>query len=228
MKNKTSFLQLAAICSFAGALTTGLLIFLPTPAAADFESRALLHQNNLYLARLWILFLHPQFNFIAALGIALVLFRKHLVTMVIGTMFLFVWAYTEVTQQALLIDALNQYWRPGYLAATDEASRAMFRTLIEGAGAMSDSHYFLVLYGFGLGSLLYGLAFWKEEGYGKWLGVALVFIGLLSISSFGRYYLGLDFLSPAVDGAYTWIYPYLQPAVRIGLGLWLLKQTRST
>lgn len=40
------FLKATAICSFLGALTTGLLIFLPNLEAVDFEARALLSGNQ--------------------------------------------------------------------------------------------------------------------------------------------------------------------------------------
>lgn len=95
------------------------------------------------------------------------------------------------------------------------------------ASGISDSNYFLVIYGFGLGSLLYGLAFYQEQKFGKWIGVDLLFIGLLSLCSFLRYYLGVVFLSPYVDAGYTWIYPYLQPLVRIGMGVWLWKSIQK-
>lgn len=222
--NKQYFLKVAAICSFLGALTTALLIFLPNPEASDFEARVLLYQNKRYLGKLWILFLHPQFNFIASLGVAYLLLKKYPAQIILGTLFLGIWAYTELSQQALLIDALNQIWRPGYLVAEEETSKEMFRTLIEGANGISDSKYFLVIYGFGLGSLMYGLALVHQTGIAKWIGIALLFIGVLSLLSFGRYYLGLTFLNGPVNWIYTWIYPYLQPLVRIAIGLWILKE----
>ena len=223
MQNQISdrLVKIAAVCSFIGALTTALLLFLPRPAAADFEAQVLLHTNGLYLARLWILFLHPQVNFIASLGIAYVLFRRFPARMLLGTFFLLVWAYTEMSQQAHLIDALNQIWRPGYLAAEEAVEQDMYRTLITGAAGYSDSQYFLVIYGFGLGSLCYGLALGTLKNWARWLGVALVFIGLLSLASFARYYLGQAWLNGFADISYTYIYPYLQPLVRIGLGVWL-------
>lgn len=216
-----NFLRLAAICSVLGAVTTALLLFLPNPVAADFEARAQLSGNALYLTKLWILFFHPQFNLIAALGVAYLLFRKYPLRIITGTLFLAIWAYTEMAQQAFLIDALNQIWRPAYLDANDELTKNSFQTLITGAQGISDSQYFLVIYGFGLGTLLYGAALTNEAGLGKWLGIALIFIGVLSLASFVRYFLGLSVLSPAVDAAYTNLYPYLQPAVRIGLGFWI-------
>ena len=108
--NAAGFLKVAAICSFLGALTTALLIFLPNPEAIDFESRTLLYQNKLYLGKLWILFVHPQVNIIASLGIAWLLFKRYPLQIILGTLFLLIWAYTEMSQQALLIDSLNQIW----------------------------------------------------------------------------------------------------------------------
>lgn len=219
--NWSKFLMLAAVCSLLGAVTTALLIFLPSAAALTFESRIELYQNKLYLTKLWILFLHPQFNLIASLGIAVLLFKKYPLQIIPGTLFMLVWFYSEMSQQAFLIDALNQMWRPAYSEATDEITQNIYSTLIHEATGLSDSKYFLVLYGFGLGSLLYGFAFVREKKFGKWIGISLIFIGVLSLSSFLRYYLNMEFLSPSVNWTYTWIYPYLQPLVRIGIGVWM-------
>ena len=126
-----------------------------------------------------------------------------------------------MAQQALLIDTLNQIWRPGYVNAENEAVKEMFATLIQAANGISDSKYFLVIYGFGLGSLFYGWALSRENGLGKILGISLVFIGILSLSSFIRYYLGVGVLNNIVNWCYEWIYSYLQPLVRIGIGVWI-------
>lgn len=223
-----NFLGFAAICSILGAITTALLIFLPNPEATDFMSKVQLHSNNLYLAKLWILFIHPQVNILASLGIAVLLLRKYPLLIITGLFFLLIWAYTEMSQQSLLIDALNQAWRPGYMEASDPNVKNAFYALITGTSGISDSKYFLLIYGFGLGSLLYGFALIKETCLGKWIGFALIFIGVLSLSSFARYYLGLSFFSPPADFAYTWIYPYLQPAVRIAIGVWIWKKIQES
>lgn len=219
-------LKIAAICSFLGATTTALLIFLPSPQTADFEANVMLHKNSLYLGKLWILFFHPQVNFIASIGVGYLLLKKYPWQIVIGTLFLSIWAYTEMSQQSLLIDALNHQWRPGYLEADDELSRNMYTTLINAASGISSSNYFLVIYGFGLGSLLYGVALIGEKGLGRALGICLVFIGILSLASFVRYYLGFSSLSPAINWCYKWIYPYLQSLVRVGLGIWILFEVK--
>ena len=224
--NSGPFLKFASICSFLGALTTALLIFVPDAVAEGFEQQVALHENSQYLAKRWILFLHPQFNFIAALGMGYLLFRKYPLQILLGLFFLGLWAVSEITQQALVIDALNQIWRPGYAVAGSESDQALYRTLIQGAGGLSDTYYFLVIYGFGLGSLLFGLAFVHLGSWARWIGWALIFIGALSLASFARYYLGVTSLNGIVNGAYQWIYPYLQPLVRVAMGIWILGQLR--
>jgi hypothetical protein len=221
------FLKATAICSFLGALTTILLIFLPNPEASDFETTATLYNNSLYLNKLWILFIHPQVNFLATLGIAYLLFNKYPLQIIFGTFFLLIWVYTEMSQQSLLIDTLNQIWRPGYITADNEVSKNMFTTLIHTANGISDSKYFLVIYGFGIGTLLYGWSLILENGLGRWIGVSLLFIGILSLTSFIRYYLGASLLNGVVNWIYEWIYSYLQPLVRIALGIWILKEIKK-
>jgi len=218
------FLRLAAVCSVLGAITTILLIYLPDPVAEGFATRVLLHQNNLHMAKLWILFLHPQFNSIAALGVTVLLVRRYPAYIIPGTLFILVWAFSEMAQQAYMIDAVNQVWRPGYLQASNEATKSALYSQLVGAGAVRNSMYFLVIYGFGLGTLLMGLGLRKTDCFAGWIGVAFIFIGILSISSFFRYYLGLEFLSLPVDWVYDWVYPVLQPVVRVALGIWLWRQ----
>ncbi|WP_224485570.1 hypothetical protein [Robertkochia aurantiaca] len=224
--NYELLLKITAICSFAGALTTIFLIFSPLPAAPDFESSNALYDNIMYLSRLWVLFFHPQVNFLASLGIALILFKKYPLQMLMGMLFLFVWAYSEMAQQALLIDAVNQIWRPQLATANDQVTKELYITLIHGANGISDSQYFLVIYGFGIGSLLYGMAFIQETMPAKLLGFALIFIGILSLASFLRLYLGMGVLKAPVQWSYEYIYPYLQPLVRIGMGVWILNKVR--
>ena len=221
---KRRYLKVTAICSFLGAITTALLIFLPNPQATDFESRMLLHQNSMYMTKLWILFIHPQVNLLAALGIAYLLLKKYPLPIIFGTFFLLSWAFAEMSQQALLIDAVNQIWRPGYIEADTEEARNQFTTLIEAANGISDSKYFQVIYSFGLGSFFLGLAFIHEDLLGRFIGFSLLFIGVLSLSSFLRYYLAVSSLNGIVNWIYEWIYPYLQPAVRVAIGIWVLQR----
>ncbi|MEP2668746.1 MAG: hypothetical protein ABJH04_07120 [Cyclobacteriaceae bacterium] len=221
--NKYMFLRLTAVCSLLGAITTALLIFLPNTTAVDDPTHALLSQDSLYMAKKWILFLHPQVNFIASLGVAYIFIRKFPLQILLGSLFLLIWCYTEMAQQAFVIDALNQIWRAEYLGA-DHNEKGTYHILFKVAGGLSDSYYFLLLYGFGLGTLLFALAFIQTSGLARWIGYVLVFIGVLSLLAFASYYLGLTALVDLVGWMYKWIYAWLQPAVRIAISVWLFNQ----
>ncbi|XOV77662.1 MAG: hypothetical protein ACFHVJ_11950 [Aestuariibacter sp.] len=223
-KTTSRFLGLAALCSILGALTTIILIFLHSKATADFDSEMRLHENLPYILKSWTLFFHSQLNFIAFLGISCLFVRKYPFHICIAGIFFFIWTYTEMSQQAFLIDALNQFWRPAYMSALDSNSKSTFYTLIEGAKGISDSYYFIVIYSFGMGALVSGMALYKERGLAKAIGAASIFIGCLSLSVFLGHYLSLNQLSIVVSWGYEYIYPILQPATRIAIA-WYLYQS---
>lgn len=221
MENLSNLLKVGALCSLASAITTATLMYGPNPPTAEtFEAAQTLHQNGLYMMKKWVLFLHPQFAFIAAITASFMTFKKAPTATCFGLMFLFIWAYTEMSQQAYLIDALNQYWRPAYAAAAD-ADKAAWATLIKGSEAVSDSYYFLLIYGFALGSLIFGFALQKQKRAGLIIGLATSLIGLMSLIAFLFYYAGFSSLSDLVGGWYSWIYGPLQISVRLALGWWL-------
>ncbi len=218
------FLKLASICSFLGAITTILLIYLPNPSTESLEAQAALHSNNLYIGKLWILFMHPQFNVIAVMGIAVLFIKKYPEYIIPGTLAILVWGFTEMMQQAFMIDTVNQIWRPGFLNEVDGIQKSAMQSNLSAVNGIWDFMYFLIIFGFGLGTLLMGLALIRSDQLACWIGFGFIFIGILSLSSFLRYYVGLTFLSKPVDWVYTWIYGVLQPLVRIVLGVWLWKQ----
>lgn len=212
----------AAIASLVSALTTAILIYGPNAqAATDLVSQARLHSDGLYLYKRWVLFFHPQFAFIATLGLAVALFRQRPALVSIGMFYMLVWAITEMTQQAYVIDALNQYWRPGLLGAADAGETAMYETLLTGFNAISDSQYFLLLFGFGVGTFLYGIALWPTDALGKAVAAALLFIGALSIAAFAGYYAGASAVTPVTSWIYGNLYGPVQIAARIAIGIWL-------
>ena len=225
MTVNSQFLKIGAICSLLSALTTAILMYGPNAApSADFDAMQQLHQNGLHLYKKWILFFHPQFAFIAALAAATILFRKSAAFVCIGVFYLAVWAITEMTQQAYLIDALNQMWRPAYLAAPMGADKEMWRSLIMGLRGLSDSQYFVLLFGFGTGSTLMGIAFLAEKSIGRIIGFISIALGVASLLAFSNYYAGLSVISPFIGFWYGWIYGPIQIGVRLLLGWWLFKQ----
>lgn len=219
--------QTAAVASLLSAITTAILIYGPDAGAAtDFITRTELHDNPLYLYKRWVLFFHPQFAFVACIGVAFALFRKAPVLVSIGLFYLAIWAITEMTQQAFTIDALNQYWRPAYLTAGNPSDTSAYYALLKGFAGYSDSMYFVLLFGFGMGTLLFGLAF-KSVGRGEikraetLLGVVLILIGVLSLTAFLGYYTSLTSITRVTDWIYANLYGVVQTGVRIALGAWL-------
>lgn len=224
MTAKSQYLIISAVCAIFSALTTTILMYGPSAAIPEaFEATQALHSNTLHTYKNWILFFHPQFAFIAALGAAAILYNKAPAYTAIGIFYLAVWALTEMTQQAYLIDALNQIWRPAYLAA-DAADKAQWRTIIEGLAGITDTLYFVLIYGFGLGSLVFGLAFLKQGDFAQVIGALTSLIGFMSLVAFTYYYAGAAPLGNIIHGWYDWIYGPLQIGVRLALGIWLWRQ----
>ncbi|KAB2881229.1 hypothetical protein F9K33_01795 [bacterium] len=221
------FLSFTSISSIFGAITTAFLFLWASAAPPDFESQLKLADNPWYMGKLWILFFHPQFNFLAVIGIAIIRLRETPGLVISSVLFLLIWMITEMSQQAFLIDALNQMWRPAYVQADTELKRNIYETLIRGASGFSDSKYFVLLYAFGLGSLLLGLSLLRDTGLAKWIGSIQMFIGILSLSSFVRYYFYFSSLDPIVNWLYEWIYVFIQPFVRLLIAYWLFSQIKK-
>ncbi|WP_417459891.1 hypothetical protein [Kordiimonas sp.] len=227
MKSHTSYLRAGATLSALSALTTAILMYGPNAPATDgFDAAQSLHNNGLYLYKKWVLFLHPQFAFLAALAVGITMFRDRAFLMVATLFYLGLWAFTEVSQQAYIIDALNQMWRPAYLAAEGE-SRELWRTLITGMRGISDSQYFVVIFAFGVGTLLFGFAFTQRDPLNMFLRYGMIAIGIMSLVSFLSYYAGLIAAGSLVGAWYGYVYGPLQIAVRLALALWLWREASA-
>ncbi|MFL0355443.1 hypothetical protein ACI5KX_03100 [Erythrobacter sp. GH1-10] len=222
-------LMVAVWASLCSAITTAVLIYGPNPEPAEgLLNEAQLSSNWLALYKPWILFFHPQFAFIASIGAAFVIWKKRPALALIGIFYLMIWAVTEMTQQAFIIDTLNQFWRPGLLNAEDGSQRQAFETLLIGFPAISDSQYFVLLFGFGVGSVLLGFGLLSFDFLGQIIGVVMVALGVVSLTAFAGYYLAPAAGLTAITG---WIYGYLygpfQTGVRIALAWWLWRQASS-
>lgn len=229
MHTNTPFLKTGALCALLSAITTATLMYGPDPDMTDitnFDGLQALHSNTLHLYKRWVLFFHPQFAFLAALAAATVLAKRSAAFTYIGLFYLAVWAITEMTQQAYLIDALNQIWRPAYLSETGENKDA-WRTMIMGLRGISDSQYFLLLFGFGVGSIFFGAAFLRQPKLGLPLGITNILIGVMSLAAFASYYAGAAQAGLVVQGWYGWFYGPIQVGVRVLLAFWLWRQAHT-
>lgn len=227
MQHYNTFLKIGAWAAFLSALTTATLMYGPNPPAPDgFDATQELHTSLLHLYKKWVLFFHPQFAFIAALAAGYYMIKRSPALVLIALFYLSVWSITEMSQQAYLIDALNQIWRPAYLAATPE-NKNLWHTLITGLGGISDSQYFVVVFCFGVGSIFMGAALIQERGQALPIGVINCVIGVMSLLAFASYYAGLSAASPLVQAWYNWLYGPLQVGVRLWFAWWLFKQSTA-
>ena len=226
----SSLLKIAACASLFSAITTAVLIYGPNADPAQgLVEEAQLSSNWSYLYKPWVLFFHPQFAFIATIGAASVIWQKRPTLALIGIFYLLIWAITEMTQQAFIIDALNQFWRPALLNSEDTVQREAFETLLIGFPAISDSQYFVLLFGFGVGSVLLGLGFLSFDFLAKIIGLVMVSLGLVSLTAFAGYYFAPAQGFTSITG---WIYGNLygpfQTGVRVALAYWLWRQASSS
>jgi hypothetical protein len=218
------FFRIAALCSFASAITTLGLIFLPRlySPARTFEDNIALATNSIYTLRLWNYLVHPLLVMTAALGVAVAKLPSRAAMAVPGFLGFFIWGCTELLQQSLSLVANHYAWRAGYNAA-DEATKTMIRTQMFGFDAVWDALYVVLLIGFILGNTLYGFALWKQSRFQSLL--AALFFAAAALSVF--LLLG-QFQLPAVpDRILGPVYPLLQPAARALIGVFLWRVARD-
>jgi hypothetical protein len=215
-----SFLRLAAVCCFLSVVTTlGIHLFFPAPPA-DFEQRAMLHKDSVYLLNRWWVITHCLLVIVSMWGFALVQFRKAPGFTGLGFLFLAVFALAEITRQLFVLFYINDL-REQYAAVTDATGRQNLRTLLTYAGLLTAPLFGLFVLAFALGNLFYGLSLWNESGLGKWLSVLLVVWAAGTFTAFGNSFWKIEAVNKAIE-----VYSYtFQPLMRLLIGLWLLKQS---
>ncbi|HEV3409588.1 MAG TPA: hypothetical protein VG095_04805, partial [Chthoniobacterales bacterium] len=217
MRFTPSFYRAAAVCSVLSAITTLLLIFLPKfyGPATSFEHRLALVHHPLFQLRAWAYLLHPFLVMTAALGVAAALRRIAANTVVPGFLGFLLWGFTEAAQQTLTLTVFRR-WAVQF-AAADAATRETLRNNIGIYDAIWDAMFLLLLFGFLAANILYALATLRGVGLTR----------VLSFFYFGAAFLTLIGISAELQGPTlppllsTWLYPLLQPAARVLIGVWL-------
>jgi hypothetical protein len=211
------FYRAVAVCSVSSAATTLMLIFLPrliTPATS-FEARMALVNHPAYLIRAWAYFAHPFLVVAAAVGVAASLRRKAGGVVALGLLGFLLWGFTEAAQQALTLAAFDR-WRRAYLTA-EAATQVVLRMQIGMYDAVWDAMFLLLLIGFLIGNVLYGVALSREDGLGRTVGFFYIAAAGLTMTDL----LGEFQVKVLPDALGFWIYPALQPLGRTLTGLWL-------
>src|SRR5688572_7429473 len=181
MRFTPSFYRFAAICSFASALTTLGLIFLPGqfPPADDFAARMARVNDPTYRFYAWVYFGHPFLVVTAALAVAMRLRREAASLVIPGLLAFVLWGATEAGQQALTLFAFNP-WRLAWLANDPvvRASMELRTALYDGAW---NAMYFLLIVGFFIANSLYAVAMWRRPGLSRVVGGFYAAAALLTL-----------------------------------------------
>ena len=217
MRFTPTFYKAAAICSFASAITTLMLIFLPRfyGPATSFDHRLELVQHPMWQLRAWAYLVHPFLVLTAALAVAAALRRIATGAAVAGFLGFTLWAFTEAAQQTLTLTAFRR-WADEYRAA-DVNVRETLRAQIGIYDAIWDSMFLLLLIGFLFGNVLYAIATARGARLTRVLSFFYVGAALLTIAIISGE-LGGPTLPPLLS---AWLYPLLQPAARATIGVWL-------
>ena len=218
MRFTPSFYRLAALCSFASAVTTLGLIFLPgmLEPADDFAARMERVNEPLYRLYAWVYFVHPFLVVTAALAVAMRLRREAASLVIPGLLAFALWGATEAGQQAMTLFAFNP-WRLAWLANDPvvRASMELRTALYDGAW---NAMYFLLIVGFFIANALYAVAMWRRPGLSRVVGGFYAAAALLTLQIIVVETGGGQLLPAAIE---FWVYPLVQPLARTLIGVWL-------
>ncbi len=181
-----------------------------------------MYKDPIYLLNRWWVIGHCLLVLIAMWGIALVQFRKTAGFTGLGFLFFSVFAIAEISRQMLVLFYLNGL-RIQYIAAESGALKENLRMSMDQFALTGNSIFGLFVLTFGLGNLCYGLSFFPEKGFGKWLSWLLI---LWSMGSFLA--LANEFWQQEGLGTFiSWYNTTFQPLVRALLAWWLWKEARA-
>jgi hypothetical protein len=218
MRFTPSFYRLAALCSFASAVTTLGLIFLPgmLEPAGDFAARMARVNEPVYRLYAWVYFVHPFLVVTAALAVAMRLRREAASLVIPGLLAFALWGATEAGQQAMTLFAFDP-WRLAWLANDPvvRASMELRTALYDGAW---NAMYFLLIVGFFIANSLYAVAMWRRPGLSRVVGGFYAAAALLTLQIIVVETGGGQLLPDAIE---FWVYPLVQPLARTLIGVWL-------
>ncbi|PYI88561.1 MAG: hypothetical protein DMF03_10110 [Verrucomicrobia bacterium] len=220
MRIMKTFIRFAAICALLSAITTlGVHLIPGSEVATNFDERIALHTNKLYLARLWIVLFHIIIVLSSLWGVAILNWRRAPGWIGLGFVGYLLFALAELFRTSLVLFALNRDWRSTFTHATgDSATQNILQPLLAGWPGVNDALFFLLVVGFLLGNLFYGISFVSSpRRFDRLIGIMLLLWAGLGCLTVLQQYADVRSLPPTPD----WIAWTYQPLVRVVLGLWL-------
>ena len=215
------FFRASAACAFITAITTLFIHLLPGlwSGLMSFDERVLLYQWPSYQAYHVIVLGHCLLVVASTFAIAAANLRRAPALMSLGFLGYLMFSACELLRTSMSMIAVNRYWRPQYVAATDPAVRQALRENIEAFTAVGSALFFLFIIGFFLGNLLYGLAFVRGEGLDRFVGGVLLVWCVLSLPGIIETASSLH-----LTASLGWVGPVYQPLARLLLAIWLWRE----
>ena len=222
MHPSKTFLRFAAICCLLSVITTlGIHLAFPEPPA-DFEQRVLLFRDHTYLLQRWWIIVHCLLVIVSMWGVALLLIKKSPGFAPLGFLFVAVFGIAEIFRQMIVLFYFNGL-REQYFLATDAATKEVYRNALSTAGLMASPLFGLFILAFGLGNLFYGISFFKEGGWSKWLSLLLMLWSIAIFLSLGNEFWRSASLSSFIE-SYSFTY---QPLMRLLIAAWLWQKAKE-
>jgi hypothetical protein len=219
------FFRFAALCALLSAITTFGVHLIPVPQGPlAFDAQVALHQNNLYIARLWVVLLHILLVVASLWGLAAAKLHIRGGLMGLGFLGYLLFAVAELARTSFVLFALNRGWRAQY-AGGDASLQDSLRPLLLGYPSINNAFFFLMVVGFLFGNLFYGIAFLSsiERPLDRVLGIALLIWAGISLITLLRDYAQFTWV-PELPEWVSWTY---QPAVRVLIAVWLWNFVRA-
>jgi hypothetical protein len=159
-----SFLRCTSIAAWLAVVTTILNTQLPRfyTAPTNFEESVALVNNAWYMARQWVVLLHPFGTLVLAVGLAVRLWHSQRGLALTGVLFVLMEKFLEFVGATIQLFTVNLNWKTAYLAATDAASKAQLKQFITFTGAVWNDCFFVLWVSYILASLCFGIALWFE------------------------------------------------------------------
>src|SRR5262245_9962833 len=181
MRFQRSFFRAGAVCALLTAVTTlGVHLLPPLWAHADtFEEQVALRNDPIYIGRLWMVLAHCGLVAFSMLAVGVRRLRESPGLVLPGFLCYLFFSAAEMLRTSLVLFAVNATWRAGYAAATDDATRDLYRSQILGFAGIGQALFMLFFVAFLLGNLLYGLALRRGPGRAGAGGAALLGVAAL-------------------------------------------------
>ena len=186
---------------------------------ASFEERLALHENPLYLLRLWLSYLNIFAILLAALGLCVHRLVASPGAALSGMLFLLFYGATELIGRSIMVFTREYRWVHGTLSA-DGAEREALVESIRMFDQVWAGAFPLILITFSLSAFLFAWATRGGDGLQKTTSLMLFAASALGFVTFLAAYL------PSLRPLAMWGYILIQPASRVVVGLFLLREAR--